>query len=110
MSIVNIIELIGIISAAISSLVALICTFKKLIPALFKIARNKDWAKIKELADIAMKEAEKSDKHGVEKQEMVLNIVSKECKALDIQFNEQDVLDLIDYIKQSIDWFNEMTK
>ena len=109
-NIIDIFELIGIIAAAIGSILALFVTVKQLFPALFKIAKNKDFAKIKEIADTAMKEAEKSDKHGLQKQEMVVNIVKEECKLLDIDFDDQALLDLIAYIEQSINWFNDMKR
>lgn len=110
MSAKEIFELIGIISAAIGSLISLLVTLKKLFPALKEIAKNKDFAKIKQIADVAMQTAEHSEKHGVEKEEMVLNIVKNECNLLGIELNEKSLADLILYIKDSVKWFNGMGK
>lgn len=67
------------------------------------------WAIIMEMADAAIKEAEKSGAVNTEKKAMVINSVKASCKAagLDIDlFIDQ----LSDYIDQTIKFVNDMTK
>lgn len=67
------------------------------------------WNLIVEMADSAMKEAEKSYLSGADKKAMVLNMVKTSCKSagvnLDFFINQ-----LSDYIDQTISFVNDMTK
>ena len=77
------------------------------------VTKNKNaqeiWAMIMEIADTAMKEAEKSCKTGADKKTMVIESVKASCKAagLDVDlFIDQ----LSDYIDQTISFVNDMSK
>ena len=77
------------------------------------VTKNKNaqeiWAMIMEIADTAMKEAEKSCKTGADKKTMVIEAVKASCKAagLDVDlFIDQ----LGDYIDQTISFVNDMSK
>lgn len=97
--------LCGLISAGISAYFA--------IKNWIKVTKNKNaqeiWAMVMEIADTAMKEAEKSCKTGADKKTMVINAVKASCKAagLDVDlFIDQ----LSDYIDQTISFVNDMSK
>lgn len=105
----------GIISL-VSSLVALIGTgvgaflaIKGWVKAFKEKDARKKWATIMEIADAAMKEAEKSGAAGADKKTMVINSVKASCKAAGIELD--DFIDqLVDYIDQTIAFVNDMTK
>ena len=97
--------LCGLISAGIGAYFA--------IKNWIKVTKNKNaqeiWALVMEIADTAMKEAEKSCKTGADKKTMVINAVKASCKAagLDVDlFIDQ----LSDYIDQTISFVNDMSK
>ena len=97
--------LCGLVSAGIGAYFA--------IKNWIKVTKNKNaqeiWAMIMEIADTAMKEAEKSCKTGADKKTMVINAVKASCKAagLDVDlFIDQ----LSDYIDQTISFVNDMSK
>ena len=78
-----------------------------------KVIKNKNaqeiWAMVMEMADAAMKEAERSCKTGADKKTMVIESVKASCKAagLDVElFIDQ----LSDYIDQTISFVNDMSK
>ena len=78
-----------------------------------KVIKNKNaqeiWAMVMEMADAAMKEAERSCKTGTDKKTMVIESVKASCKAagLDVDlFIDQ----LGDYIDQTISFVNDMSK
>ena len=97
--------LCGLISAGIGAYFA--------IKNWIKVTKNKNaqeiWAMVMEMADAAMKEAEKSCKTGADKKKMVIESVKASCKAagLDVDlFIDQ----LSDYIDQTISFVNGMSK
>ena len=97
--------LCGLVSAGIGAYFA--------IKNWIAVTKNKNaqeiWAMIMEIADTAMKEAEKSCKTGADKKTMVINAVKASCKAagLDVDlFIDQ----LSDYIDQTISFVNDMSK
>ena len=97
--------LCGLVSAGIGAYFA--------IKNWITVTKNKNaqeiWAMVMEIADTAMKEAEKSCKTGADKKTMVINAVKASCKAagLDVDlFIDQ----LSDYIDQTISFVNEMSK
>ena len=97
--------LCGLISAGIGAYFA--------IKNWIAVTKNKNaqeiWAMIMEIADAAMKEAEKSCKTGADKKTMVIESVKASCKVagLDIDlFIDQ----LSDYIDQTISFVNAMSK
>ena len=95
----------GLISAGIGAYFA--------IKNWIKVTKNKNaqeiWAMVMEMADAAMKEAERSCKTGADKKTMVIESVKASCKAagLDVDlFIDQ----LSDYIDQTISFVNDMSK
>ena len=97
--------LCGLVSAGIGAYFA--------IKNWIKVTKNKNaqeiWSMIMEMADAAMKEAEKSCKTGADKKKMVIDSVKAGCKyaGLDIS-NFLDQLDA--YIDQTISFVNQMKK
>ena len=97
--------LCGLVSAGIGAYFA--------IKNWIKVTKNKNaqeiWAMVMEMADAAMKEAERSCKTGADKKTMVIESVKASCKAagLDVDlFIDQ----LSDYIDQTISFVNDMSK
>ena len=79
----------------------------------FKILKTKNaqeiWTLVMEMADSAMKEAEKSYLSGADKKDMVLNMVKSSCKNaginIDFFINQLD-----NYVDQTISFVNDMKK
>lgn len=94
----------------IAAIAALIPTVIKLIKKGAELVKNKNWSKIKEIALVAMKEAEASGKKGSEKQQMVIDAVVAGCKEAEIEISEEDLKNLAKYIDETIEWFNSMNK
>lgn len=103
----------GVISL-ISSLVLLVSTgigaffaIKNAIKAFKEKDARQKWALLMEIADAAMKEAEKSGASGADKKQMVIDACKAGCKAAGI--NLDDFIDqLVDYIDQTISFVNDM--
>ena len=103
----------GVISL-ISSLVLLISTG---VGAFFAVQRwvkafkakdaKEKWALIMEIADAAMKEAEKSGASGADKKTMVIDAVKAGCKTAGIDV-DNFIDQLVDYIDQTIAFVNDM--
>ena len=78
-----------------------------------KAFREKDgkqkWALIMEMADAAIKEAEKSGAAGADKKTMVIESVKAGCKAAGVDL-DAFIDQLSDYIDQTISFVNDMTK
>ena len=70
---------------------------------------NEIWKMIMEMADAAMKEAEKSCKTGADKKTMVIESVKASCKAAGIDI-DLFIDQLADYIDQTISFVNKMKK
>ena len=105
----------GIISL-LSSLVLLISTgigayfaIKNWVTAFKEKDSKQKWALIMEIADAAIKEAEKSGKSGTDKKAMVIESVKAGCKAAGIDA-ELFLDQLSDYIDQTIAFVNDMSK
>jgi hypothetical protein len=64
---------------------------------------------IMEMADAAMKEAEKSGKAGADKKQMVIDAVKAGCKAAGVNL-DAFIDQLSDYIDDTIKFVNEMKK
>lgn len=64
---------------------------------------------IMEMADAAMKEAEKSDKAGAAKKEMVINMVKASCKSAGVNM-DMFIDQLGGYIDSTISFVNGMKK
>ena len=78
-----------------------------------KVTKNKNaqeiWAMVMEMADAAMKEAEKSCKTGADKKAMVIDSVKASCKAAGLDL-DLFIDQLSDYIDQTISFVNDMSK
>ena len=97
--------LCGLVSAGIGAYFA--------IKNWVKVTKNKNaqeiWAMIMEIADTAMKEAEKSCKTGADKKTMVIDTVKASCKAAGLDL-DSFIDQLSDYIDQTISFVNDMSK
>ena len=70
---------------------------------------NEIWKMIMEMADAAMKEAEKSCKAGADKKTMVIDSVKAGCKSVGLDIS--NFLNQLDaYIDQTISFVNQMKK
>ena len=105
----------GVISL-ISSLVLLISTgvgaffaIKGWVKAFKEKDAKEKWALIMEMADAAIKEAEKSGASGADKKTMVVNSVKASCKAAGVNL-DAFIDQLSDYIDQTIAFVNDMSK
>ena len=78
-----------------------------------KVIKNKNaqeiWAMVMEMADAAMKEAERSCKTGADKKAMVIGSVKASCKAAGLDL-DLFIDQLSDYIDQTISFVNDMSK
>ena len=97
--------LCGLISAGIGAYFA--------IKNWIAVTKNKNaqeiWAMIMEIADTAMKEAEKSCKTGADKKTMVIDTVKASCKAAGLDL-DSFIDQLSNYIDQTISFVNDMSK
>ena len=97
--------LCGLVSAGIGAYFA--------IKNWIAVTKNKNaqeiWAMIMEIADAAMKEAEKSCKTGADKKTMVIESVKASCKAAGLDL-DSFIDQLSDYIDQTINFVNAMSK
>lgn len=97
--------LCGLISAGIGAYFAI----KNWIAATKSKNAQEIWAMIMEVADAAMKEAEKSCKTGADKKAMVIESVKASCKAAGLDL-DLFIDQLSDYIDQTISFVNDMSK
>ena len=97
--------LCGLISAGIGAYFAV----KNWIAATKNKNAQEIWAMIMEIADAAMKEAEKSCKTGADKKTMVIESVKASCKAAGLDL-DLFIDQLSDYIDQTISFVNDMSK
>ena len=95
--------LVGLIGTGVGVFFAI----KNFILALKEKNAKEIWALMMEIADAAMKEAEKSGKSGADKKQMVIDAVKAGCKAANINA-DQFIDQLMDYIDQTIKFVNEM--
>ena len=97
--------LCGLVSAGIGAYFA--------IKNWIAVTKNKNaqeiWSMIMEIADAAMKEAEKSCKTGADKKTMVIDTVKASCKAAGLDL-DSFIDQLSDYIDQTISFVNDMSK
>ena len=97
--------LCGLVSAGIGAYFA--------IKNWIAVTKNKNaqeiWAMVMEMADAAMKEAEKSCKTGADKKAMVIDSVKASCKAAGLDL-DLFIDQLSDYIDQTISFVNGMSK
>lgn len=95
--------LVGLIGTGVGAFFAI----KNFIAATKEKSAKEIWALIMEIADAAMKEAEKSNKSGAAKKEMVIEAVKAGCKAANINI-DLFIDQLVDYIDQTIGFVNDM--
>lgn len=95
--------LCGLIGTGISTFFAV----KNFILALKEKSKNELWTMIMNMADAAMKEAEKTGKSGQDKKKMVIDIVKAGCNAAGL--NIENFLDqLNEYIDATIQFVNDI--
>ena len=97
--------LVGLIGTGIGAYFAI----KNWIKLVKEKNANEIWKIIMEMADAAMKEAEKSWKTGADKKTMVIESVKASCKAAGINL-DLFIDQLADYIDQTISFVNKMKK
>ena len=82
-------------------------SIKNLIKAMKEKSSKENWAFIMQIADSAMKEAERSQKEGKDKKQIAISVVKEACKTAGI-----DISDFIDqlsvYIDQAIAFANDI--
>ena len=101
--------LITLFAGLIGSIAALVPTLIKLFKSLKELVKNKNWKQIMKLADIAMQKAEETGEPGSDKLKIAMDIVKAECKELNIDLDDALLNDLEDYIRDAIEYFNNMT-
>lgn len=101
-------NLIVFIVGFVAAVAALVPVAVKLAKKGGELVKDKNWAKMQEIAMAAMKEAEASGKKGSEKQQMVIDAVIAGCKEAGIEVSEADLKNLASYINATIDWYNKM--
>ena len=97
--------LVGLIGTGIGAYFAI----KNWIKLVKEKNANEIWKMIMEMADAAMKEAEKSCKTGADKKTMVIESVKASCKAAGINL-DLFIDQLSNYIDQTISFVNKMKK
>ncbi len=95
--------LVGLIGTGVGAFYAI----KNWIKVLKTKNGQEVWAMIMEMADAAMKEAERSGRAGADKKEMVIEAVKAGCKAAGVNIDEF-IDQLMDYIDQTIKFVNDM--
>ena len=101
------------ILALISGICTLIPTLVSVFVLVRNIIKNKNWTLVMSIADAAMRKVEDYSKEhpgmsSDEKLEMALQAVKAGLGVANIKFDDKLVKRIIEYIKQSISWFNEM--
>jgi len=101
------------IKELIIAIVGLIPTLVSVIALIVNIIKNKDWKLIMSMADTAMTVVEKySIDHpsmtSEQKLDMALEAVKESMAVANIKVTPAKIKRVIEYIKQSIDWFNGM--
>ena len=97
--------LVGLIGTGIGAFFAI----KGWIKAFKEKDAKQKWALIMEMADAAMKEAEKSGASGADKKKIVIESVKAGCKAAGVDLDEF-IDQLSDYIDQTISFVNGLIK
>ena len=102
-------EILGLISAVVS----FIPTVVSVVLLIRNIIKNKDWATVMDIADAAMRKVEEYSKEhpgmsSDEKLDMALEAIKAGLGVAGIKADKALMKRIVDYIKQSISWFNEM--
>ena len=98
-------SLLGLIGTGVGAFFAI----KNWIKATKEKSSKEIWAMIMEMADAAIKEAEKSGASGADKKTMVIESVKAGCKAAGVDL-DLFIDQLSDYIDQTIAFVNDMSK
>ena len=98
-------SLVGLIGTGVGAFFAI----KNWIKATKEKSSKEIWAMIMEMADAAIKEAEKSGAAGADKKTMVIESVKASCKAAGVDL-DLFIDQLSDYIDQTIAFVNDMSK
>ena len=102
--------LVSLIIGLVGAIAALIPTAIKCFKALKEIAKNRDWKKIMEMADAAMKDVEGSKKSSKKKLETVISAVKAGCVEAGVEIDDKLLEDLTKYINECIEWHNGMNE
>lgn len=97
--------LVGLIGTGIGAYFAI----KNWISVLKTKNAQEIWAMIMEMADAAMKEAERSEKAGADKKQTVIDAVKAGCRSAGVNLNDF-IEQLSDYIDGTIAFVNGMKK
>ena len=103
------VELITALFGLIGTGIGAFFTVKGFVKAFKEKDAKEKWALIMEMADAAIKEAEKSGASGADKKTMVVNSVKASCKAAGVNL-DAFIDQLSDYIDQTIAFVNDMSK
>lgn len=110
MSFLEILRIIGEVAGLIATISALIPTIITMVKRGKELIKNKNWNKIKEIANAAMIAAEAKYKQGADKQEAVIAAVKQACIEGNIPLDEEVLSNLVDYINSFIGYHNDMTQ
>lgn len=115
MTVEQIITLITLIVGLVGAIAALIPTLVKLLKTIKELVANKNWAKLTMVALDAMREVENyyrehPDMTSEEKLDMAIAIIEEASLDLGVEITDKLVDDLTNYIKETINWANEMKK
>ena len=104
---------IELLTTIISLVVTLIPTLAGLIVTCIKLFKNKDWNKVKDIADAVMKEVEAQSKEvnmtSEKKLTAALEAIQKALIVAGITFDDKTKERTKEYIEQCIRWFNQMS-
>lgn len=101
------------ITNLIIAIVSIIPTLVSVVCLIVNIIKNKNWTLMMNIADAAMAKVEDyyrqhPDMSSEQKLEMAIEAVEEGLKVAGITLDKKSLQRLIDYIKQSIGWLNEM--
>lgn len=99
----------------IIAIVSVIPTLVSVIVLVINIIKNKNWKLMMAIADEAMKTVEEYAKShpgmtSDEKLEMAIEAVKSGLAVAGIKIDADTIKRIVEYIKQSIGWFNDMQK
>jgi phosphopantothenate synthetase len=94
-------NLISVVAAAIAAVIGLVVTIVKLV-------KNKNWEKLKEIADAAMVKAEASGKAGKEKLQIALDAIQAGAKEAGITISDSLLEAIKQYIEAAINQHNTL--
>ncbi len=102
------VTLITLFCGLIGAIAGLIPLAIKVVKKGKELVKNKNWEKIKEITKAAMEKAQASGKAGADKKAMVMEAVKAACKEAEIEFDEELINQLSNYIDKTKDFVNGM--